>query len=153
VAAAFLAAYAVREALSFLLKKPLFPLSTYAGFMAFTVAVALLFLAFFGLYRKRHGADWADELVDVGKALSIACVVIMASTFVLYLRDFSRVVIVSFWPISIGAVTVMRTLLRRATAAAWASGFGARRVLVLGGADSRAELEVACWVASLTTNG
>jgi putative colanic acid biosynthesis UDP-glucose lipid carrier transferase len=95
-------------------------------------------MAFFGLYRRRYGADWADELVDVGKALSIACVVVMASTFVLYLRAYSRVVIVSFWPISIIAVTGLRVLMRRATAAAWASGFGARRVLVLGSAGSRA---------------
>jgi len=137
---AFLAAYYARAVLGVFLKKPLYPLSTYWGFMAYTVAVALLSLAFFGLYRRRYGADWVDELVDAGKALSIACVVLMASTFVLYLRDYSRVVIVGFWPGSIAAVTALRFGIRRATTAAWASGFGARRVLVLGSAASRAEV-------------
>jgi hypothetical protein len=140
VISAFLAAYYARAVLGIFLKKPLYPLSTYWGFMAYTVAVALLSLAFFGLYRRRYGADWVDELVDSGKALSIACVVLMASTFVLYLRDYSRVVIVGFWPGSIAAVTALRLGMRRATAAARASGFGARRVLVLGSADSRAEV-------------
>ncbi len=141
VTAAFLAAYVVRQALSFILKKPLFPLSSYASFLALTIAVALISLSYFGLYRKRY-TDWADELVDAGKALSAACVLLMASTFVLYMRSFSRIVLVSFWPLSILAVTGLRALVRGATSAAWASGFGARRVLVIGEASARRELEV-----------
>ena len=140
VTAAFFAAYLIRQALSFLLRKPLFPVSSYASFLALTIAVALISLSYFGLYRKRY-TDWADELVDVGKALSAACVVVMASTFVLYLRSFSRIVLVAYLPISVLTVTGLRALLRRATSAAWASGFGARRVLVLGGAGARVELE------------
>jgi GT2 family glycosyltransferase/lipopolysaccharide/colanic/teichoic acid biosynthesis glycosyltransferase len=140
VTAAFFAAYVVRQALSFLLKKPLFPLSSYASFLALTIVVALISLSYFGLYRRRY-TDWADELVDAGKALSVACVLLMASTFVLYMRSFSRIVLVSFWPISILAVTGLRALVRGATSAAWASGFGARRVLVMGETPARREME------------
>lgn len=140
VTVAFFCAYLIRQALSFLLKKPLFPISSYASFLVFTVALALISLSYFGLYRKRYN-DWADELVDVAKALSVACVVVMASTFVLYLRSYSRIVLVSYWPLSILAVTGVRALQRRMTSAAWASGFGVRRVLIVGGAESRSRLE------------
>ncbi len=140
LSAAFVAAYIARQALGFLLEKPLFPISSYAGFLALTMAVAFISLSYFGLYRKRY-SDWADELVDVGKALSVAFIVVMASTFVLYLRSFSRVVLIGYWPISIVAVTGLRALIRSATSAVWASGFGARRVLVMGGPEARRELE------------
>lgn len=146
VTLAFLAAYVFRQALSFLLQKPLFPLASYASFLALIVVLALISFSYFGLYRRTY-TDWADELVDVGKALSAACIIVMASTFVLYLRSFSRIVLVSFWPLSIIAVTGLRAAMRRMTTAARASGFGARRVLVLGGAELRRELETSLNVA------
>ena len=94
-----LTAYLVRQQLAFLSDKPMWPLSFYSGFLTATVLVNLA--AFFqqGLYREIKEGDWVDVAFRVARGATLAALVLMASTFILKMQGYSRVIVFGAWPL------------------------------------------------------
>jgi len=94
---AFLAAYGIRAHWRSNFANPLYTLENYDNFWVFTNIVVLLVLYFSGQYRIGRGKPRADELVEIGRALFLAIVVIMASTYIARERLISRTVVAMFF--------------------------------------------------------
>ena len=140
VSAAFVGAYALRAALAGLLTKPLFGFAEYVRFFGFTLVVALSSFLAFGLYRERLRATVIDNLLPVTRALAWTSVLMMASTFLLSVRIFSRFMVVLFFPLAVLAVTLGRVLLMRLVRSVRRRDLNLRRLAILGPADAVEEL-------------
>jgi hypothetical protein len=131
-AAAFLTAYLVRQELAFALHKPLWALRFYGGFFAASV---LLFTAAFhreGLYRTVKEGDWVDTAFRVGKAATLASVILMASTFILDMRGYSRLIVLSSWPLVVAFAFGVRLLLDTLFTRAHRERWNLRRIALVG---------------------
>ena len=132
VSLAFYLSYLARANLGFLLKKPTPSFEVYGSFMALAVIVGVGSAAYVGLYGRRKVADWIDLLFDVSKAMVLTSIVLMASTFLLYVKIYSRAAVLMFLPISILVLTVERFLFwviqRRLTL----TKVNVRRILIVG---------------------
>ncbi|MBI5837408.1 MAG: glycosyltransferase [Candidatus Eisenbacteria bacterium] len=113
---AFYLAFLSRGSLGATLTKPLFPFAYYANFLLLINMVVLGTLLARGLYRAR-GDDWAELMVDLGKALAWASLIVMAATYAAYVKSYSRALVLLFYPYSVAAVFAGRLLVGRATAA------------------------------------
>ena len=129
---AFLGAYGLRVVLASQFKNPLYTLENYDNFWVFTNIVVLLALYFSGQYRIGRGKHAADELFEVGRALFLAVVVIMASTYIARERLISRAVVVLFYLLGVGLVWAFRRFIRSLHARVLEMRLDLRRVAVLG---------------------
>jgi len=113
----FFLAYFIRFRLQFFLAKPFYPFEFYANFLIFVNVVTIMALSLFGLYRFRKGGLWVDELFAVAKAVIVAALILMASTFLTegyrYGYLYSRLLIFIFWCLSIPLLTSGRLILTR----------------------------------------
>lgn len=100
---AFMLAFLLRGQLAFTLTKPLFPLEYYSSFVLLINVVVVGTLFARGLYRARP-ADWAQHLVELGKALAWAFLIVMAATYAAYVKSYSRALILMIYPLSVGMV-------------------------------------------------
>jgi GT2 family glycosyltransferase/lipopolysaccharide/colanic/teichoic acid biosynthesis glycosyltransferase len=132
---AFFVAYAARANLRSILAKPTPPFEVYGSFMALAVIVGVGALGYVGLYGRRKIADTIDLLFEASRAMVLTSVVLMASTFLLYVKIYSRAVVLMFLPISILILTVERSLLRQAQRRLALTKVNARRILVLGSGE------------------
>ena len=132
VAAAFVVAYAIREQLAFVLRKPVWPLSFYSGFFAASVLVYLGSFASQGLYREVKEGDWVDMAFRVGKGATLGALILMASTFVLDMRAYSRLIVVASWPLAATAAFVVRRLLHALFSRTHRGGWDLKRTALLG---------------------
>jgi GT2 family glycosyltransferase/lipopolysaccharide/colanic/teichoic acid biosynthesis glycosyltransferase len=130
--AAFLLAYLARGSMDFVLEKPVFPLRKYFEYLAVIEIVAVASLYIFGLYRRGRDGDWADRLVDVGRAVFVATTVVMALTFLAYRQTYSRSMLVLYAVFATILVTALRGLLFRLYSAAVSRRFDRRRLAVIG---------------------
>lgn len=112
VNAAFLSAYGLRVALRHRFANPLYGLENYANFWVFINIVVLVALYFSGQYRIARGKRSADELVEIVRAMLVAVVVIMASTYIAHERLISRAVVALFFFLATAAVWWFRRALR-----------------------------------------
>jgi Undecaprenyl-phosphate glucose phosphotransferase len=95
----------------------------------------------FDLYRPRRLGTYLSEWVDVAKASTLGVLVLVAiMTFFFRQTEYSRVVIVYFWGLSIVAVSVWRGTFREGLRLARRRGMNRRRALVVGSGPSAAEL-------------
>ena len=94
VAAAFLAAYVLRQQLAFILHKPVWTLSFYGGFFAASVLVYMGAFSLQGLYREVREGDWVDVAFRVAKGATLGALILMASTFILDMRSYSRLIVI-----------------------------------------------------------
>lgn len=113
---AFMLAFLLRGQLAFTLTKPLFQLEYYSSFVLLINVVVVGTLFARGLYRSRP-ADWAQHLVELGKGLAWASLIVMAATYAAYVKSYSRALILLFYPLSVvtlfaGRMWVDRGLLR-----------------------------------------
>jgi GT2 family glycosyltransferase/lipopolysaccharide/colanic/teichoic acid biosynthesis glycosyltransferase len=137
---AFFAAYGLRVVLAGSFANPLYTLENYHNFWVFTNIVVLLALYFSGQYRIGRGKHGADELLDVGRALLVAVVVLMASTYVARERLISRAVVVLFFVLGAAAVWAFRRGLRALHARLLEMHLDLRRVAVVGTAAEAREV-------------
>jgi Undecaprenyl-phosphate glucose phosphotransferase len=95
----------------------------------------------FGLYRPRRLGTHLGEWVDAAKASTLGVLVLVAiMTFVFREYEYSRVVILYFWLLSIVAVSLWRATFREILRAARRGGLNVRRGLVVGGGGPAAEI-------------
>jgi len=132
VSLAFYLSYLARANLGFLLKKPTPSFEVYGSFMALAVIVAIGSAAYVGLYGRRRIADWIDLLFDVSKAMILASVILMASTFLLYVKIYSRAAVLMFLPISILILTAERFIFWVVQRNLALTRVDVRRILIVG---------------------
>jgi Undecaprenyl-phosphate glucose phosphotransferase len=90
----------------------------------------------FDLYRPRRIGSHLSEAADIAKASSLGALVLVAiMTFVFREYDYSRVVIVYFWLLSIAAVWFSRAVFREALRFARRRGYNLRYALVVGSGE------------------
>ena len=87
----------------------------------------------FGLYRPRRIGSHLSEAVDLAKASTMGVLVLVAlMTFIFRGYDYSRVVIVYFWLLSIGVVWFSRAAFREGLRFARRRGYNQRFAVVVG---------------------
>src|SRR5262249_53334174 len=88
----------------------------------------------FDLYRPRRLGSHLAEWVDVAKASTLGALVLVAiMAFVFKGHEYSRVVILYFWAMSIVAVSLWRATFREILRAARRAGHNVRRAVIVGG--------------------
>jgi Undecaprenyl-phosphate glucose phosphotransferase len=99
--------------------------------------------AFHGLrlYRPRRLGSRLGEWMDVAKASTVGVLLLVAiMTFLFKRTEYSRVVIVYFWALSIVALSLWRAIFREGLRLARRHGMNLRRAIVIGGAEPAAEI-------------
>ncbi|HXG05679.1 MAG TPA: undecaprenyl-phosphate glucose phosphotransferase, partial [Candidatus Binatia bacterium] len=95
----------------------------------------------FGLYRPRRLGSRLGEWADVAKASTLGVLVLIAvMTFVFRGYEYSRVVILYFWALSIVVLSLWRATFREGLRFARRRGLNRRRALVVGGGDPVTEI-------------
>ena len=95
----------------------------------------------FDLYRPRRLGSYVSEWADVAKASTLGVLVLIAiMQFVFRNIEYSRVVILYFWALSIVAVSVWRATFREGLRFARRHGVNLRRAVVVGGGGAAGEL-------------
>jgi len=128
----FLIAYILRSHMEAVLFKPILPLSRYTNFLVLTNVVTIISFAVLGLYRRRREVDPVDLTISVAKGLVATWLILMASTYLMYVRAYSRAVVTMLLPLAIGAVTGGRIVLRRFLHGLSVAGIDVRRGFVFG---------------------
>ncbi len=138
---AFVCAYAIRKGLGDILEKPVFGVAEYQPFWLFGNLLALVVFYMLGFYRREpRGQDWVDRLFTVGRGAAIVTIIMMATTFLVQARSYSRAMLMVVWPLA----TTFLVLGRQAVAAFASSMRDQRldlpRVAIAGRADRVAEV-------------
>jgi Undecaprenyl-phosphate glucose phosphotransferase len=95
----------------------------------------------FDLYRPRRLGSRLGEWTDVAKASTLGVLVLVAiMTFAFKRYEYSRVVIVYFWGLSIVFVSLWRAAFREGLRVARRGRLNMRRALLVGGGDPAAEV-------------
>jgi Undecaprenyl-phosphate glucose phosphotransferase len=95
----------------------------------------------FDLYRPNRLGSRVSEWFDVAKASTLGALVLVAiMTFAFRDHQYSRLVIVLFWAVSIVAVSFSRAVFREALRFARRHGFNQRYAIVVGGGEPAAEV-------------
>ena len=139
--AAFLAAFGARKLLATHLAKPLFPVADYWQFLLVFNLATLFALRRFGLYRPGGPNDPKEVALRVAQSVLLSALAVLVSTFLLYIRAYSRFVILLTVPLAIAGLWSGRMLLSRFVDRLAASGLAVRRVLIAG------DRELGSWMA------
>lgn len=140
---AFLLAFGARKLLApHFFTKPLFPVADYWQFILVFNVATLVALQRFGLYRARAATGAAEMGRRVIQSVLVSALAVLVSTFLLYIRAYSRFVIVLTVPLAIGAIVAGRLALARILDRLAARGLGVRRVLIAG------DRELGDWMAA-----
>jgi Undecaprenyl-phosphate glucose phosphotransferase len=95
----------------------------------------------FDLYRPRRLGSHVSEWADVAKASTLGVLVLIAvMRFAFRDIEYSRVVMVYFWALSIVAVSLWRATFREALRFARRQGMNLRRAIVVGGGGPAVEI-------------
>ena len=96
--------------------------------------IPLWFMVFkaLGLYRPRRISSRVAEAMDIVKATSIATLILISLTFFVARSEFSRVIFLYFWIISIIALCLIRILFREFLRLIRKRGYNLRYVLIAG---------------------
>jgi Undecaprenyl-phosphate glucose phosphotransferase len=137
VAGCWLFAYLARF---YLIGPPIYyglpPLRIYLAMLLPIVLVWAVSFRMFGLYRPRRIGSHLSEVKDIAKASTMGALVLVAlMTFVFREHEYSRVVIVYFWVLSIAAVSLARAAFREGLRVARRRGFNQRFAVVVGSGD------------------
>jgi Undecaprenyl-phosphate glucose phosphotransferase len=143
VAASWLAAYGLRF---YVLGPPLVTpeVPPLGGYLLQVVPILIVWgFAFhwFDLYRPRRIGSHASEWADVAKASTLGVLVLVAvMQFLFHGYDYSRVVILYFWVLSIVGASLVRGVFRESLRVARRRGFNVRRAIVVGGGRPAADV-------------
>jgi exopolysaccharide biosynthesis polyprenyl glycosylphosphotransferase len=138
---AFVLAYYIRREIPWPNRpQNLAPLQSYAGLLAIQVASILIVFFLYRLYHQRRAVSRVDEFyaifgaVSIGMMMSVAVSALTFKNSVLEL-DFSRMMIIYAWLLTIALVMAGRILHRSLQARARQVGWGRDRVLLVGTGD------------------
>jgi len=109
---AFLSAYYLRVLLDDVFTNPIFPVSAYEKFVVFENLLFVFTFFAIGLYRIRRETGTVDELFNITRAIVLASILLMASTYLGQIRTYSRMVVVFLAPFAITYSWVLRSLVR-----------------------------------------
>ena len=143
VTGAWLAAYGLRF---YVVGPPLVtpdvpPLGDYVRQLVPILVVWAFAFHWFDLYRPRRLGARLSEWADVAKASTLGVLVLLAvMQFAFHGSEYSRVVILYFWVLSIVAGGVVRIAFREALRVARRRGFNLRRAIVVGGGRPAADV-------------
>ena len=117
------------------------PLSDYVLQLVPILIVWSAAFRMFGLYRPRRLGTYLSEWIDIAKASTLGVLVLMAvMTFFFRGYEYSRVVIVYFWVLSIVVASFARGVFREGLRLARRRGYNLRRAVLVGGGESAAEV-------------
>ena len=139
VAASWVAAYAIRfYAIGGVEVRPF---EHYAlQLIPILIVWAVAFKAF-DLYRPHRLASHLSEWFDIAKASTLGVLVLVSGmTFLFRDYDYSRIVILLFWAMSIAAASFSRAVFREALRVARRRGYNQRYAVVIGGGEPAAEV-------------
>jgi GT2 family glycosyltransferase/lipopolysaccharide/colanic/teichoic acid biosynthesis glycosyltransferase len=131
-AAAFFTAYLARKEMAFVLHKPHWSLGFYKGFLAADILVFAAAFQVGGLYRNLKEGDWVDVAFRVGKAATLATLVLMAATFILEMHGYSRFIVLGSWPFVVAFTFLVRRILYALFTRAHRERWNLQRVALLG---------------------
>jgi len=95
----------------------------------------------FGLYRPHRLASHLAEWFDIAKASTLGALVLISTmTFLFRGYDYSRLVIVFFWALSIVAASFSRAVFREALRFARRRGYNQRYAVIIGGGEPATEV-------------
>ncbi|MBI4240861.1 MAG: undecaprenyl-phosphate glucose phosphotransferase [Candidatus Rokubacteria bacterium] len=131
--------------LAYYLRFFLGPIPVYQGtpplgpYLVLVVPIAVVWaVAFraFGLYRPRRLKSRLAEWIDIAKASSLGCLVLVAvMEFFFRSFEFSRLVILYFWVLSVVSVSLSRAVFREALRFARRRGYNLRYALIVGSGE------------------
>jgi GT2 family glycosyltransferase/lipopolysaccharide/colanic/teichoic acid biosynthesis glycosyltransferase len=139
--AAFFAAYYLRVLLADIFTNPIFPVRAYHRFLFFENLLFVFTFAFSGLYRIRRETRSSDELFTIARAIVIASVLLMTSTYLSQIRTYSRMVVAFLVPIAIVFDFLLRSGVRVVHRKLLAYKVDMKRVCVVGPHDRAREVE------------
>ncbi len=117
------------------------PLADYGLQLVPILVVWGLAFHWMGLYRPRRLGSHLAEWMDVAKASTLGVLVLIAvMTFAFRQYEYSRVVILYFWVLSIVALSVWRAAFREGLRFARRRGMNMRQAVVVGGAGPATEI-------------
>ena len=137
VAAAWIAAYLLRfYAVGPPLRSAVPPIEPYLLMLLPILVVWGLSFRAFGLYRPRRIGSRLSEVADIAKASTMGALVLVAvMTFAFRGYEYSRVVIVYFWLLSIALIALSRSGFREALRVARRRGYNLRFAVVVGSGE------------------
>ncbi|MCZ6766072.1 MAG: glycosyltransferase, partial [bacterium] len=138
---AFLSAYYLRGFLDNIFPNPIFPISAYERFVVFeNLLFAFTYFAL-GLYKIRRETKGVDEFFDITRAIVLASVLLMASTYLGQIRTYSRMVVAFLVPFAIMYDWSFRQLIRRTHRKLLKQKIDLKRVGIVGTPERANELE------------
>ena len=111
--AAFLSAYNLRIALGNVFTNPLFPIADYRIYVIFVNLLFVSSFALLGLYRIRRETQSSEEVLAIAKAIALASIVLMTSTYLGQIKTYSRLVVVFTVPFAVLYDWALRAGVRR----------------------------------------
>jgi exopolysaccharide biosynthesis polyprenyl glycosylphosphotransferase len=123
IRASFLTKYAGLSALQ--------SFSTYLTALPVVLLIMIIVFYFFGLYEKQNRITSLNEISSLTKATTFCLILIMASSF-LQNYNYSRILVLLFWSLSLFFMNFGRFLLRRLQYSLYRKGYGVKRVLIIG---------------------
>lgn len=109
-----------------------------ARYMIVLIPILILWPIFFsnmGLYRPRRVSSHLLEAFDITKASTLAVILLMAIVFIIKVHEFSRLIFIYFWVISITLLSLERLLFRGLLRYLRRKGHNLRYVLIVGAGD------------------
>ncbi len=140
--AAFFSAYYLRVILADIFTNPIFPIAAYERFVVFENLLFVFTFAAAGLYRIRRETKPVDELFDIGRAIVVASVLLMTSTYLSQIRTYSRMVVAFLVPFAILYAWLGRYLVRRLHRRLLAQKVDLKRACVIGPKARAKEVEL-----------
>ncbi|UCH83316.1 MAG: sugar transferase, partial [Candidatus Latescibacterota bacterium] len=138
---AFVSAYYLRVALGDIFTNPIFPVSAYTRFVVFENLLFTFTYFAAGLYRIRRETSPVDELFDISKAIILASILLMTSTYLSHIRTYSRMVVAFLVPFAILYDWILRTIIRKLHRGLLGQKIDLKRVCLVGPMDRARELE------------
>jgi Undecaprenyl-phosphate glucose phosphotransferase len=108
--------------------------SFYTYIILLIIMIPLWFVVFkaLGLYRPRRISSRVAEVMDIVKATSVATLILITLTFFVARSEFSRIIFLYFWIISVVALCLTRILFREFLRLIRKRGYNLRYALIVG---------------------
>jgi lipopolysaccharide/colanic/teichoic acid biosynthesis glycosyltransferase len=139
---AFLSAYYLRVILSDIFTNPIYPIGAYSKFVSFQNLLFVFTYFAAGLYKIRRETTAVDELFNIIKAIVLASILLMTSTYISHIRTYSRMVVAFLVPFAILCDWFLRMLIRKLHRGLLAQKIDLKRVCIVGAPSQARQLEL-----------
>ena len=86
----------------------------------------------FGLYRPKRMSSYFNEIFDIAKARTFSVLILIFLTFLLRQYEYSRLVFLGFWAMTIVAMSIERVIFREILRFLRRKGYNLRHALIVG---------------------